>query len=80
MISHEPGLIFQVTGRLAYQIYARVVVFTDNYSDFTYTHLIKGDTIDATVSAKRDYKRVDKSHGVKKIKHYHADNLRYNDK
>ena len=80
MISHEPVMMPQVTRRLIYQRYAGVVVFTDNYSDFTYTHLIKGATIEATVPAKRAYERVVKSHGVKKIKHYHADNLRFNAK
>ena len=79
LISHEPGLIPQVTGRLTYQKYAGAIVFTDHFSDFTYTHLIRGTTTEEKLLAKRAYERVAKAHGVQ-VMHYHADNLRFNDK
>lgn len=78
-ISHESGLIAQVTGRLTYQKYAGAIVFTDHFSDFTYTHLIRGTSVEEKLLAKRAYKRVAIAHVVQ-IFHYHADNLRCNDK
>ena len=79
LISHEPGLIAQVTGRLTYERYCGAIIFSDHYSDFTYTHLIKSTSTEEAVCAKRAYERIAKSHSVN-IKHYHADNLRFNDK
>ena len=38
-ISHEPGLIPQVTGRLTHKRYAGAVVYSDHYSDYTYRPL-----------------------------------------
>ena len=79
MISHEPGLIAQVTDRLTYLRYAGAAIFTDHSSDFTYVHLITSTSLEETLYAKHSYERVAKEHGIKKIHHYHADNLRFND-
>ena len=35
IISHEPGMIPQVTGRLTHQRYAGAVVFSDHCTDYT---------------------------------------------
>ena len=79
LISHELGIIPQVTGRLTYQRYSGAIIFSDHHLDFTYTHLIKSTSLEKML-AKRSYERVARAHGVKNIQHYHADNLRFNDK
>ena len=79
LISHEPGIIPQVTGRLTYERYVGAILFTDNFSNYTYTHLIKSMSTEETLKGKIAYERVAKQYGVK-IKAYRADNLRFNDK
>ena len=78
LISHEPGIIPQVTGRLTYERYVGAILFTDNFSNFTFTHLKKSTTTADTLKGKIAYERVAKQYGVK-IKVYRADNLRFND-
>ena len=78
IISHEPGLIPQVTGRLTYAKYDGAVVFSDHYSDFTYVHLITSTSDEETLLAKRAYERVAREHGIMRISHYHSDNLQFN--
>ena len=78
LISHEPGLIPQVTGRLIYAHYAGAIVFSDHFSDFTYPHMIRSTSMEETMMAKRAYERMAREYGVA-IQHYRADNLRFND-
>ena len=78
IISHVPGLILQVTGRLTYAKHAGANVFTDHYSDFTHPYLIMSTSDEETLLAKRAYERVAHEHGVQHIAHYHSDNLRFN--
>ena len=54
------------------------MIFVDHFSDFIYSHLIRGTTSQETLDAKHAYERVAKAHGVK-VESYHADNLRFND-
>ena len=68
-----------MTGRLTYERYCGAIIFSDHYSDFSHTHLIKSTSTEEAVCAKSSYERIAKSYGVN-IKHYHADNLRFNDK
>ena len=79
IISHEPGLIPQVTGRLTHAWYAGAIIFSDHYLDYTYLHMITSTSTEETMIAKRAYERVAKEHGVSLVKHYRADNLRFND-
>ena len=79
IISHEPGLIPQVTGRLTHARYAGSIIFSDHYSDYTYVHMITSTSTEETMIAKRAYERVAKEHGVSLVRHYRADNLRFND-
>ena len=58
IISHEPGLIPQVTGRLTYARYAGAIIFSDHFSDYTYPHLIQSTSMEETMIAKRAYERV----------------------
>ena len=79
LISHEPGIIPQVTGRLTYERYVGAILFTDNFSNFTFTYLIKSISTEETLKGKIAYERVAKQYGVK-VKAYRADNLMFNDK
>ena len=79
LISHEPGIILQVTGRLRYERYVGAILFTDNFSNSTFTYLIKSMSTEETLKGKIAYERVAKQFGVK-IKAYCPDNLRFNDK
>ena len=79
LISHEPGIILQVTGRLRYERYVGAILFTDNFSNSTFTYLIKSMFTEETLKGKIAYEREAKQFGVK-IKAYCPDNLRFNDK
>ena len=61
-------------------MYADAVILTDHHSDVICTHLIKSTSTDDTLYAKRSFKRVVKATDVLKMKHYHVDNLRFNEK
>ena len=80
LIYHESGIIPQVTGRLNYQRYTGEIIFSDHHYDFTYTHIIKSKSLEEIMLSKRVHETVSRAYRVKKIKHYHADNLRFNDK
>ena len=69
LISHEPGLIPQVTGRLTYACNTGAIIFSDHFSDFTYPHLICSTSMEETMIAKRAYERVARAHGVALIWH-----------
>ena len=79
LISHQPGLIPQVTGRLTNKKFAGAIMFSDHFPGFTYTHLVQGTTMQETLQDKRAYEQVARSYGVT-IEVYRADNLRFNDK
>ena len=78
IISHQPGLIPQITGRLTHERYWGSVIYVDHFSDYVYNHLITAVTSEATLLSKQAYERMAQSHDVK-IRAYHADNLRFND-
>ena len=65
LISHEPRIISQVTGRLTYERYVGAILFTDNFSNFTFTQLIKNMPTEETLKGKIAYERVAKQFGVK---------------
>ena len=79
VVSHQPGLVPQSTGRLTYKRFWGSVVFVDHFSDFVYNHLIHGTTSAETLGAKQAYERVAGHYGVQ-IKAFHADNSRFDDK
>eukprot|EP00957_Ditylum_brightwellii_P142116 10827789-Ditylum_brightwellii.AAC.1 len=55
MIFHQPGLIPQVTGILTSKRYWGSVTMVDHATDFIYSHLIRGTTVDKTLAAKHIY-------------------------
>eukprot|EP00957_Ditylum_brightwellii_P032801 2486754-Ditylum_brightwellii.AAC.1 len=65
MISHQPGLIPQVTGTLTQDRYWGAVTMVDHASNFSYSHMIKRVSNAETLSAKDAYERVMHSYGHK---------------
>ena len=78
MISHQPGLIPQSTGKPTHERFWGSVLFTDHHSNLIYNHLITGPTSEQTLSSKLGYERYAHGFGVS-IKAYRADNSRFND-
>eukprot|EP00957_Ditylum_brightwellii_P069297 5260972-Ditylum_brightwellii.AAC.1 len=58
MISHQPGIIPQVTGILTSEWYWGSVTMVDHATDFVYSHLIKGTTVDKTLTTKHAYEHL----------------------
>ena len=79
MVSAQPGLIPQMSGRLTNMRVNGVTVFVDHYSDHTYTYLMKDLTLSETIMAKHAYERFLASLGIE-LKAYHADNGCFADK
>eukprot|EP00957_Ditylum_brightwellii_P034316 2602961-Ditylum_brightwellii.AAC.1 len=52
IISHQPGLILQVTGKLTHDTYWGAVTMVDHAFNLSYSHMIKGTIIKETVEAK----------------------------
>ena len=78
MISHQPGLLPQSTGRPTHERFWGSVLFCDHFSDLIYNHLITGTTSEQTLGSKHAYERFANEFGVK-IRSYRADNMRFND-
>ena len=78
IVSHQPGLIPQATGKPTNKRFWGSVLYCDHHSDFLYNHLICGTTSEATLQSKHAYEQLARTHGVQ-IRSYHADNLRFND-
>ena len=62
IVSHEPGLVPQVTRKLTHQRHTGAVVFSDHCTDFIYTHLVKGTSIEETMLSKHAYEIENKAH------------------
>eukprot|EP00957_Ditylum_brightwellii_P097177 7400850-Ditylum_brightwellii.AAC.1 len=76
MISYQPGLIPQVAGTLTHARYWGAVTMVDHAPNFSYSHLLKGDSNTETLSAKGAYERVMHSYGCK-VKAYLGNNSRF---
>ena len=59
LISPTPGFIPTCRGTTTTKQYSGATVFVDNFSDFTYVHLMTGNmSADTTVEAKLTFERV----------------------
>jgi hypothetical protein len=76
MISPFGGLIPQLKGRLMRAKYYAATIFVDHYTDYTYVHLMRDTTADATIEAKNSYEHLLQTFGHKVLA-YHADNGRF---
>ena len=79
IVSQQSGLMPQSSGILTKNRFWGSTLFVDHYSDFIHNHLITGTSSSETYESKKAYERVAATYGVK-IKSYHGDNLRFNDK
>ena len=52
MVSAQPGIIPQVTGDLTHARFLAETVFMDHYSDYCYTHLMKGTSAEENLKEK----------------------------
>eukprot|EP00957_Ditylum_brightwellii_P087364 6649735-Ditylum_brightwellii.AAC.1 len=76
MISHQPGIIPQVTGALTHDRYWGSFTMVDYASIFSYSHLIKEASNAETLSTKDTCERVMHSYGDK-VEVYCGDNSRF---
>ena len=73
-----PGFVAQLKGWLTRKRTRYATVFVDYHSDFDYIHPQMTLSSEETVKAKNAFETIASSHGIK-IKHYHADNARFQD-
>ena len=78
LVSAQPGLLPQMTGKLTHKRVWGATVFYDHGSDYSYVHLMTDLTSSSTIEAKHAFERKMATYDVT-IKHYHADNGRFND-
>jgi hypothetical protein len=55
LVSAQPGLIPQISGKLTHQCVNGSTIFVDNFSDHVYAYLIRDLTLDETITAKHGY-------------------------
>ncbi len=73
LVSAQPSLILQISGRLTHQCVNRATVFVDHCSDHVYVYLMRDLSFDETLAAKHSYERFLTLHGIQS-KAYHANN------
>eukprot|EP00957_Ditylum_brightwellii_P161157 12270867-Ditylum_brightwellii.AAC.1 len=66
----------QVTGKLTHDKYWGAVIMVVHASNFSYSCMIKGTTIEETAEAKAAYKRILHEYGHK-VEAYYSDNSRF---
>jgi hypothetical protein len=79
LVSAQPGLIPQISGKLTGLRVNGATIFVDHHSDHVYVFLMRVLTLDETILAKHAYERFLSSIGVTS-KAYHADNGQFADK
>eukprot|EP00957_Ditylum_brightwellii_P034214 2593553-Ditylum_brightwellii.AAC.1 len=73
MISHQLGLMPQVTGTLTHERYWGATTMVDHASSYSYSNFIMGTTNEQTVAAKHAYERAMREYGHN-VESYHGDN------
>jgi hypothetical protein len=79
LVSAQPGLIPQISGKLTHQCVNGATVFVNHFSDHVYAYLMRDVTLDETIAAKHGYESYLSLLGIKS-QGYHADNGRFADK
>ena len=78
LVSAQPGLIPQISGKLTHQRVNGSTIFVDHFSDHAYAYMMRDLTLDEMIAAKHGYERFLHLHGILS-KAYHADNGRFAD-
>jgi hypothetical protein len=73
LVSVQPGLILQISGKLTHQCINVSTIFVDHFFDHVYAYLMKDLTLDETITAKHGYEFFLHLLGIQS-KAYHADN------
>ena len=73
LVSMQPGLIPQISGRLTSIRITGGTVIVDHYSDHVYVYLMQNLSLEETILAKLGYKQFLEAIGVT-AKVYHVDN------
>ncbi len=79
LVSAQPGLIPQISGRLTSMRITGGIAIGDYYSDHVYVYLMQNLLLEETILAKHGYERFLAAIGIT-AKAYHADNGRFSDK
>eukprot|EP00957_Ditylum_brightwellii_P204611 15340125-Ditylum_brightwellii.AAC.3 len=64
LVSNQPGLVPQVSGRLTRAQVVGVTVYVDHFTNFVYIYLMRSLLGEETIASKKGYKREAASHGV----------------
>ena len=73
LVSAQPGLIPQISGRLTHQRVNGATVFVDHCSDQVYVFLMRDLSLDETLASNHGYEWFLALHGIQS-KAYHANN------
>ncbi len=73
LVSAQPSLIPQISGRITHQCVTGATVFVDHCSDHVYVYLMRDLSLDETLAAKHGYEWFLALHGIQS-KAYHANN------
>ena len=78
LVSAQPGLILQISGKLTHQRVNGSTIFVDHFSDHVYAYLMRDLEVDETIAAKHGYEHFLHLHGIIS-KAYHTYNGRFAD-
>jgi hypothetical protein len=73
LVSAQPGLILQISGKLTHQRVNGSTIFVDHFSDHVYAYLMRDLTLDKKITAKHGFERFLHLLGIQS-KAYHANN------
>ena len=73
LVSLTSGFVPIHRGKPTTKRYVGATVFVDDFSDFTYAHLMTEMIVQSTIDAKAGFECVLQSHNIT-VQHYHTDN------
>ena len=79
VVSAQPGLVPQMSGKLTSERIWGATTFVDHVSDYVYVHTMKSFTSEDTLVAKKAFEKIFTLAG-RKVKSYRCDNGRFADK
>ena len=76
MVYTQPEMNPQVTGDLTHVRFCKSTIFMDQFSEYCYTHLMRGTSAEETLRSKEAYEHLKATHGAS-VCDYRADNGRF---